>query len=107
MDSEIIEMEFNPNSSESMTDRLSSDKSDFDIVIIIFTSLILGLMILTTIIGKLILFQVKKKSLELKHLTCWMKTLPVAKKFNAISILHSDICRIPTIFRPDNIVKMN
>ena len=70
MDSEIIEMEFNPNSSESMTDRLSADKSDFDIVIIIFTSLILGLMILTTIIGKLILFQVKKKSLELKHLTC-------------------------------------
>ena len=50
-------MEFNPNSSESMTDWLSADKSDFDIVIIIFTSLILGLMILTTIIGKLIHFK--------------------------------------------------
>ena len=60
MDSEIIEMEFNPNSSESMTDWLSADKSDFDIVIIIFTSLILGLMILTTIIGKLIHFKWKK-----------------------------------------------
>ena len=60
MDSEIIETEFNPNSSESMTDRLSADKSDFDIVIIIFTSLILGLMILTTIIGKLIHFKWKK-----------------------------------------------
>ena len=41
------------NSSVNLTSSLSEEeRSDLDLVLVIFTSLILGLMILTTIIGK-------------------------------------------------------
>ena len=52
-----MEMNSSINSSELLTDeedwaKDSSGTSQLDIIIIIFTSLILGMMILTTIIGK-------------------------------------------------------
>ena len=54
-----MEMNSSINSTELLTDEedwAKSGTSQLDIIIIIFTSLILGMMILTTIIGKHILY---------------------------------------------------
>ena len=49
-------------SSSNSEDFPSEETSDLDLVIVIFTSLILGLMILTTVIGKARLFIINEIS---------------------------------------------